>query len=57
MHLVFGKEINVSPAFMIIMGTLNAMTCVALLFEGRMALAVCFATYAVSSIAMIWVAK
>lgn len=46
-----------SPAFMIVMGALNAMTCVALLFEGRTALGVCFATYAVSSIAMIWVAK
>jgi len=46
-----------SPAFMIIMGTLNAMASVALLAEGKTALAICFATYAVSSIAMIWVAK
>lgn len=46
-----------SPAFMILMGTINAMTCVALLFEGRTALAICFATYAISSIAMIWVMK
>lgn len=46
-----------SPAFMILMGALNGATSVALMFEGRMALAVCYATYAVSSIAMIWVTK
>ena len=46
-----------SPAFMILMGALNAAACVALMFENRMALAVCYATYAVSSIAMIWVMK
>jgi len=46
-----------SPTFMVIMGALNGMTSVALMTEGRMALAVCYATYAISSIAMIWVTK
>lgn len=46
-----------SPAFMILMGVLNGATSVSLVIEGRMALAICFATYAISSIAMIWVAK
>lgn len=46
-----------SPTFMVVMGALNGMTSVALVFEGKMALAICYATYAISSIAMIWVMK
>jgi hypothetical protein len=50
-------EEQMSPTFMVVMGTLNALTSVALFTEGKTALSICFATYAISSIAMIWVTK